>query len=206
MKKNRKNRLFNSLIATATLTGILTAGFPRAALSATTLLKVCKESSASDTDAVVYVSHNGNQISVKGGQRDNGKIKKGQVKNRLKNQGLSSSEAESIKNSLPNTKIVNMERCESNTSDSANADNSGSDNSTTNSTGVVVSIEAPEVQTSQLPNSNEYFVVDFDNQNSGTEGFSKSNGTTIYEYSSNLEVKTANQWGGAGGSKFITPR
>ena len=204
MKKNRKNRLFNSLIATATLTGILTAGFPRAALSATTLLKVCKESSASDTDAVVYVSHNGNQISVKGGQRDNGKIKKGQVKNRLKNQGLSSSEAESIKNSLPNTKIVNMERCESNTSDSANADNSGSDNSTTNSTGVVVSIEAPEVQTSQLPNSNEYFVVDFDDQNSGTEGFSKSNGTTIYEYSSNLEVKTANQWGGAGGSKFIT--
>ena len=87
-----------------------------------------------------------------------------------------------------------------NNSDTENEDNveASEDNS------IKVTIEAPRIQTSQLPNSDEYFVIDFDDQRTGTAGFSKSNGTTIYEYTSNLEIKNANQWGGAGGSKFIT--
>ena len=70
--------------------------------------------------------------------------------------------------------------------------------------GITVSIEAAKVQTSQLPNTNEYFVVDFNDRATGKEGFSKTNNGTTYSYSSDLEVKTANQWGGAEGSKFIT--
>lgn len=73
-----------------------------------------------------------------------------------------------------------------------------------NEAGIIVSIEAPEVQTSQLPETSDYFVVDFNSQSTGTNGFSKSNGTTTYTYSSDLEIQNANQWGGAGGSKFIT--
>ena len=184
----KKNNIFNTLIASAALTGILTAGFPQAALSAVELIKVCKEDSTNNTDAVVYVNHDGSEVSVKGEQTNNGKINKNQVENRLKSQhSLSNSEANSIKDALPDTKIVDMELCELN-----------------NSAGIIVSIEAPTIQSTQLPNVDEYYTVDFDDQNTGTAGFSKTNGTTTYTYSSNLEVKTANQWGGAGGSKFIT--
>ena len=73
-----------------------------------------------------------------------------------------------------------------------------------NAAGIIVSIEAPEIQTTQLPETSDYHVVDFDSQNVGTDGFSETNGTTTYTYSSDLEIKNANQWGGAGGSKFIT--
>lgn len=73
------------------------------------------------------------------------------------------------------------------------------------SNGITVTIEAPEIQSSQLPNSNEYFVVDFENQN-GTNSFNVTNNNTTYSYSSDLEVKSANQWGGANGSKFITQK
>ena len=73
-----------------------------------------------------------------------------------------------------------------------------------NAAGIIVSIEAPTVQTTQLPNADEYYVVDFNDRSSGTDGFSKSNGSTTYTYSSDLEIKSANEWGGAGGSKFIT--
>ena len=76
--------------------------------------------------------------------------------------------------------------------------------STENAAGIVVSIEAPTIQTTQLPNVSEYYVIDFEDQSNGTGGFSKSNGSTTYTYSSDLEIKSANQWGGAGGSKFIT--
>lgn len=69
--------------------------------------------------------------------------------------------------------------------------------------GIQVTIENAGVQTSQLPKPDEYFVVDFEAQN-GTNSFSSSNGNTTYSYSNDLEVKTANQWGGANGSKFIT--
>jgi len=75
-----------------------------------------------------------------------------------------------------------------------------------NAAGIIVSIEAPEVQTSKLPETSDYFVVDFNSQSTGTDGFSESNGTTTYTYSSNLEIKNANQWGGANGSKFITQK
>jgi hypothetical protein len=69
--------------------------------------------------------------------------------------------------------------------------------------GIRVTIENAGVQTSQLPNPDEYFVVDFEAQN-GTNSFSSSNDATTYSYSNDLEVKSANQWGGANGSKFIT--
>ena len=69
--------------------------------------------------------------------------------------------------------------------------------------GITVTIEAPEVQTPQLPDPNEYFVVDFNNRE-GTDSFTITNNNTAYSYSNDLEVKTANQWGGANGSKFIT--
>jgi len=74
-----------------------------------------------------------------------------------------------------------------------------------NSRGITVTIEAPTVQTPQLPNENEYFVVDFNSQN-GTDSFSVTNDNTNYSYSNDLEVKAANQWGGANGSKFITQK
>jgi hypothetical protein len=69
--------------------------------------------------------------------------------------------------------------------------------------GIRVTIENAGVQTSQLPNPDKYFVVDFETQN-GTNSFSSTNASTTYSYSNDLEVKAANQWGGANGSKFIT--
>jgi hypothetical protein len=71
-----------------------------------------------------------------------------------------------------------------------------------NSGSIVVSIEAPTVQTSQLPSSN-YYVVDF-NDKSGTSGFSKTNNDTTYTYGGNLNVKSKDQWGGANETKYIT--
>jgi hypothetical protein len=69
--------------------------------------------------------------------------------------------------------------------------------------GIRVTIDKAGDQTSKIPNSVEYFVVDFENQN-GTSSFTSTNGSTTYSYSNDLEVKAANQWGGANGSKFIT--
>ncbi|MCC0176184.1 cadherin-like domain-containing protein [Waterburya agarophytonicola K14] len=68
---------------------------------------------------------------------------------------------------------------------------------------ITVTIEAPEVQTPQLENANEYFVVDFNHQN-GTNPFNITNNNTSYSYSNYLEIKDADQWGGANSSKFIT--
>ena len=76
-------------------------------------------------------------------------------------------------------------------------------NESSSGRGITVTIEAPKVQTTQLPNSNEYYVVDFNDQ-SGANAFSKTNNGTTYSYSSDLQVKKANQWGGANSSKFIT--
>ena len=75
-----------------------------------------------------------------------------------------------------------------------------------NAAGIIVSIEAPEVQTTQIPNADQYYVIDFNDQATGNSGFSKSNGSTTYTYSSDLEIQSANQWGGAEGSKFITQK
>ena len=73
-----------------------------------------------------------------------------------------------------------------------------------NAAGIIVSIEEPTIQTTQLPNPSEFYTVDFNSQSTGTAGFSKTNAGTTYEYSSDLDIQTANQWGGAEGSKFIT--
>ena len=79
-----------------------------------------------------------------------------------------------------------------------------SSNSQGQQTDITVTIEAPEIQEPQLSNPNDYFVVDFDDVNTGTNIFTVEIDGTNYQYSSDLEVKTANQWGGAGSSKFIT--
>ncbi|WP_019508449.1 hypothetical protein [Pleurocapsa sp. PCC 7319] len=70
--------------------------------------------------------------------------------------------------------------------------------------GITVSIEAPTIQTSQLPSTSDYYVVDFNDQSTGTAGFTKTNGGTTYSYGSDLDIQNANEWGGAEGSKFIT--
>ncbi len=72
-----------------------------------------------------------------------------------------------------------------------------------NKEGITVTIENPNIQTSQLPNEDEYFVVDFNNQN-GTNDFEITNQNTTYSYGNDLKVQTADQWGGANGSNFIT--
>ena len=69
--------------------------------------------------------------------------------------------------------------------------------------GITVTIEEPGIQAPQLSDPNEYFVVDFNNQD-GTDGFEVTNNNTVYSYGNDLEVKAADQWGGANGSKFIT--
>ena len=72
-----------------------------------------------------------------------------------------------------------------------------------NGRGITVTIEAPSIQTSQLPNPDEYFVVDF-NDLGGIDAFNVTNNNTIYSYGDDLAVINADQWGGANGSKFIT--
>lgn len=69
--------------------------------------------------------------------------------------------------------------------------------------GIRVSIEDARVQGTQLPYSNQYFVIDF-NEITGTDSFTKTNNNTTYSYSGDLEVKPANQWGGGENSNFIT--
>ncbi len=69
--------------------------------------------------------------------------------------------------------------------------------------GITVTIEAPGVQSTQLPNAYEYYVIDFEDQ-SGTNTFTKTNGNTTYSYSNDLQVKNADEWGGANVSKYIT--
>ncbi len=67
---------------------------------------------------------------------------------------------------------------------------------------LTVTIEAPRIQTPQVPAAGIY-VVDF-NDKSGTAGFTKTNGSTTYTYAGDLNVMAADQWGGANNSKYIT--
>ena len=73
----------------------------------------------------------------------------------------------------------------------------------TGTRGITVSIEEPNIQNSQLSNPDEYYVIDFELQN-GANSFTKTNNDTTYVYSGDLQVKEANEWGGANVSKFIT--
>jgi hypothetical protein len=66
---------------------------------------------------------------------------------------------------------------------------------------LTVTIEAPGVQSTLAPSGT--YVVDFNNQ-SGTAGFNKTNGTATYTYGGDLAIKSQDQWGGANGSKYIT--
>ena len=88
--------------------------------------------------------------------------------------------------------------------ESSGSGSGSSDSDDSNSAGIVVSIEAPTIQTTQLPDASEYFVINFNDVSTGRNAFGKSNGGVAHCYSGKLEVKTANQWGGANGSKFIT--
>ncbi len=65
-----------------------------------------------------------------------------------------------------------------------------------------VTIENPTVQRS--PITNDIFVVDFNNQTLGNNGFSLSNGNTSYTYSNELAITESNVYGGANSSQFIT--
>lgn len=68
---------------------------------------------------------------------------------------------------------------------------------------ITVTIEDPGIQRTQLPNASEYYVIDFDDL-SGAGSFSKTHGTTTFNYSGDLQVKEDDQFGGANVSKFIT--
>ena len=65
-----------------------------------------------------------------------------------------------------------------------------------------VTIEQPTVQSS--PITNDIFIVDFNNQTLGNNGFSLSNGNISYTYSNELAITESNVYGGANSSQFIT--
>ncbi|MEL6989486.1 MAG: Ig-like domain-containing protein, partial [Bacteroidota bacterium] len=69
--------------------------------------------------------------------------------------------------------------------------------------GITVTIEAPDIHSTQLSTPSEYYVIDFETE-SGTNSLIKTNGSTSYTYSGDLEVKEADEWGGASLSKYIT--
>ena len=64
-----------------------------------------------------------------------------------------------------------------------------------------VTIEDPTVQSS--PITNDVFIVDFNNQTLGNNGFSLSNGDISYTYSDELAITESSEWGGANSSQFI---
>ncbi len=66
---------------------------------------------------------------------------------------------------------------------------------------LTVTIEAPTIQTAQ--SKTDTYVVDFNDQ-SGTTGFTKTNGNTNYVYGGDLTILNADQWGGASKTKYIT--
>ena len=74
-------------------------------------------------------------------------------------------------------------------------------NASTNS-GITVTIEEPYLETTQLIDN--FFVVDFNEESLGGNGFNRTNDGTTYTYGADLRIDSANQWGGAEGSKFIT--
>jgi VCBS repeat-containing protein len=82
------------------------------------------------------------------------------------------------------------------------ASNTSSSSSASVENAITVTLEAPRIQASQLPAAGTY-VVNFNDQ-SGTGGFTKTNGSTNYVYSGGLNVKNSDQWGGADASKYIT--
>jgi hypothetical protein len=77
-----------------------------------------------------------------------------------------------------------------------------SDSTSSSSDSITVSIEAPTIQSSQLPSSN-YYVVNFKDR-SGTASFSQTSNNTTYEYGGDLNVKVKDQWGGANETEYIT--
>jgi VCBS repeat-containing protein len=69
---------------------------------------------------------------------------------------------------------------------------------------LTVTIEAAKIQTAQSKTA--AYTVDF-NAQSGTAGFTKTNGTPNspnYVYGGDLIIKTQDQWGGANATKYIT--
>ncbi|MFM2311896.1 MAG: hypothetical protein RLZZ04_1172 [Cyanobacteriota bacterium] len=69
---------------------------------------------------------------------------------------------------------------------------------------LTVTIEAAKIQTAQSKTA--AYTVDFNTQ-SGTAGFTKTNGTPNspnYVYGGDLIIKTQDQWGGANATKYIT--
>ena len=65
-----------------------------------------------------------------------------------------------------------------------------------------VTIEDPTVQS--YPITNDVFIVDFNNQTLGNNGFNLSNSNISYTYSNELAITESSEWGGANSSQFIT--
>lgn len=67
---------------------------------------------------------------------------------------------------------------------------------------ITISIEDPTVQS--YPITDDVFIVDFNNQTLGNDGFNLSNGDISYTYSNELAITASNVYGGANSSQFIT--
>ncbi|PSB09771.1 hypothetical protein C7B62_12030 [Pleurocapsa sp. CCALA 161] len=92
--------------------------------------------------------------------------------------------------------------CGSGSTSTATTSSSNNSSSASVEKSITVTLEAPRTQASQLPAAGTY-VVNF-NEQSGTAGFTKTNGTTTYTYGGDLNVMNADQWGGADATKYIT--
>ena len=105
------NKLLTTLLATSTFSGILGAIYPQAAMAQADYIDACKLNDGNG-NALVYYSHDGVNKSIIANPRNNGQIRKTRVKNHLENRhGLTDSEAENVKDDIPNTVIANMPLC-----------------------------------------------------------------------------------------------
>ncbi|BAZ44313.1 hemagglutinin/hemolysin-like protein [Chondrocystis sp. NIES-4102] len=140
-----------------------------------------------------------------------------QLVNDVELRGLSSSGTNCNTSSTSTTTNTGSTSTTTNTGSTSTTTNTGSTSTTTNTgststttnTGstsieksITVTLEPAKTQASQLPAA-ETYVVNFNNR-SGTAVFTETNGTTTYTYGGDLNVKNADQWGGANGSKYIT--
>ena len=116
----KRNKIFNSLIATAAFTGILTAGFPKVALSATNILNVCKESNSSDSDYIVYLESQDGTLRITTPKDSNG-FNRQTVKETLKTDyEYTESEADTVASNLvPYDKITGNPICYTSSSSSS---------------------------------------------------------------------------------------
>lgn len=114
----KNNKLLTTLLATTTLTSILSVIAPQEATARASFVRACKDGNTGN--ALIYYNHNGVEKAIYGEPNSNGRVNTDEVKNQLTkgNVGLSDSEANSVKNGIPNSKIRDMQSCADNLSDS----------------------------------------------------------------------------------------